>query len=143
MIVEDLELTWDLYFLPNEPKEVIDKYLEGWDDAPAPEPLSLIPPYDLKSENNTALMAQSIKIWYPKRSVGIVMPNVRPSRLCQLVRTFRTAGFSPIVFHGLQLYNVARLKNHLHQEQWYHVCDPDFEIPYEGVKGKWTRSEKL
>ena len=142
--VETLDLGWDLYFLPNKPREEVDKILTDWEEGPAPMPLALIPPYDPKSENNTALMVMNTKLWYPERTVGIVMPMVIPARICQLVRTFRSGGFSPIVFiNGLPLHVISRLKNHLHPDQWYHVCDPEFVIPFEGVRGKWTRSDKI
>ena len=134
--VETLEPD-DLLFLPNKPKEELDNLITT-------KPLALIPPYDPKSENNTALMAMNIKLWYPEKTVGIVMPLVIPARICQLVKTFRSGGFSPIVFiNGLHLHVISRLKNHLHKDQWYHVCDPEFVIPFEGVRGKWTRSDKI
>ena len=141
--VETLEPD-DLLFLPNLPREEVDKLIEGHRVITSLTPLALIPPYDPKSENNTALMAMNIKLWYPERTVGIVMPMVIPARICQLVRTFRSGGFSPIVFiNGLHLHVISRLKNHLHKDQWYHVCDPEFVIPFEGVRGKWTRSDKI
>ena len=144
MNVETLELGWDLYVLHNKPKEELDRIFEDWEDGPAPMPMAIIPPYDLKSEQNTAIMADTIKRWYPDKTVGIVMPNVPPARICQLIKAFRQGGFSPIVFNGgLPLPTLARLKLYLHKDQWYHVTDPKFEIPFAGVKGRWTRSENL
>ena len=125
-----------LKFLPYLPQEDIDQIVEDTDPGTA-----LIPPYDLKSEHITAAMTDSIRVWYPERTIGIVMPLVIPVRLCQLVRTFSFAGFSPIVFlpeHRIK-HHIPRLKQHLKDQQWYHVCDPKFEIPFEGVKGRWTK----
>lgn len=129
----------DLLFLKNIPREELDTVMGDLTS------LSVVPPYDLASEQNTAVMASSIKKWYPSRVVGIVMPMVMPSRICQLVRTFNIAGFSPIIFtkqHNIRNL-LPRLKNHLAETQWYHVCDPKFNIPHEGVSGKWTKGECL
>lgn len=138
--VETLEKD-ELLFLPNKPKDEIEDIF----DEHRIVPLTIIPPYDLKSENNTAIMAMTIKNWFPDRTVGIVMPMVMAGRMCQLVRAFSAAGFSPIVFlskHRIDQH-LPRLKSHLSEHRWYHVCDPKFEIKHENVRGRWTRSDYL